>query len=49
MKALANLFLGFIIGSFVVREPMITNKSVCTNLPWEPRKVTPPDIMEDLP
>ncbi|MFX1297551.1 MAG: hypothetical protein ACFFD2_22200 [Promethearchaeota archaeon] len=49
MKALADLFVGFMIGLFVVREPMITNKSVRTNLPWEPRKVTPPEIMEDLP
>ncbi|MFX1294960.1 MAG: hypothetical protein ACFFD2_08935, partial [Promethearchaeota archaeon] len=49
MKALADLFVGFMIGLFVVREPMITNKSVRTNLPWEPRKVTPLEIMEDLP
>ncbi|MFX1295313.1 MAG: hypothetical protein ACFFD2_10730 [Promethearchaeota archaeon] len=49
MKALADLFVGFMIGLFVVREPMITNKSVRTNLPWERRKVTPLEIMEDLP
>ncbi|MFX1293712.1 MAG: hypothetical protein ACFFD2_02460 [Promethearchaeota archaeon] len=49
LKALADLFVGFMIGLFGVREPMITNKSVRTNLPREPRKVTPPEIMEALP
>ncbi|MFX1296116.1 MAG: hypothetical protein ACFFD2_14860 [Promethearchaeota archaeon] len=49
MKAIIDLFVGFIIGLFVVRELMITNKSVRTNLPWDPWKVTPPEIMEALP